>query len=47
MANVLYSVFIGVIVWLVCGLIKKVTYRIIARIKSKKKNDVPPKDHRS
>ena len=46
MANVLYNVFIGVVVWTVCGLIKKATYRIITKIRNKK-NDDPTKNHRS
>ncbi|MCL2096713.1 MAG: hypothetical protein FWH10_07405 [Oscillospiraceae bacterium] len=47
MANILFNVFIGVVVWIVCGFIKEATYRVISRIKNKRKNDEPPKDHRS
>jgi len=45
--NVLLNFFVGVAIRLVCELILKVTYYIAAKIKNKKKNDVPPKDHRS
>ena len=45
--NVLVSFLIGVAVRLVCELILKVTYYTAAKIKNKKENDVPPKDHRS
>ena len=46
MAKILYKVFIGVVVWAVCELIKKATYHIKTKIKNRK-NDAPPKDHRS
>ena len=38
--------YIGVVVKIVCDLIQKATYHITAKIKAKK-NDDPPKDHRS
>jgi hypothetical protein len=47
MINFLYNVFINVAAGFVVGFAKKITYYAIAKIKNKKKNDVPPKDHRS
>ena len=47
MDNILYGVLVGVIIWVICNLIEKATYYIITKIKAKKENDAPPKDHRS
>ena len=47
MVNILFNVFIGIMVWIVCGLIQKATYSIIRLIKNKKKNDDRSKNHRS
>ena len=47
MADFFYVVFVGVVIWIVCELLKNVTYYIITKIKAKKENDAPPKDHRS
>jgi len=46
MVTVLINVFVGVTVWTICRAIEKVTYYIIKKIQ-KRKNDAPPKDHRS
>ena len=47
MANLLYTVLVGVLISIIYELIMKATYHIIAKIKAKKKNDEPTKTHRS
>ena len=46
MAKLLYKVFVGVLVKIVCLIIDKATYHIKTKMKAKK-NDAPTKDHRS
>jgi len=47
MENVPLTVVVGVVIRLICELILKVTYCIVAKIKNRKKNDDRSKDHRS
>ena len=46
MDSLILNVFAGVIANAVFGLLKKFTYRVIGKIQ-KRKNDDPPKAHRS
>ena len=47
MTNILYTVFVGVLISVAYDLIMKATYYIITKIKDRKKNDDTTNDHRS
>ena len=46
MESVLLSIFVGVMIRVIFMAIEKTTYHIIGKMQQKK-NDAPPKDHRS